>query len=100
MGPEELRTHLARMTPSDLGAAAGNAVLDRFKLKILTEGSGTQIFATAFAQWTTREALRRAEPLTLLVRFAPRQRQRPMNELLSRRRRKPRTRPRRFAHRR
>jgi hypothetical protein len=84
MGPEELRTHLARMNPSDLGAGdVSNAVLDRFELKILTEGSGTQIFATAFAQWTAREALRRAEPLTLLVRFAPRQRQRPMNELLS-----------------
>lgn len=84
MGPEELRTHLARMTPSDLSAGdSGNAVLERFKLKILTEGSGTQIFATTFAQWATREALRRAEPLTLVVRFAPRQRQRPMNELLS-----------------
>jgi hypothetical protein len=84
MGPEELRTHLARMTPSDLGSSnTESAVLERFKLKILTEGSGTQIFATTFAQWATREALRRAEPLTLLVRFAPRQRQRPMNELLS-----------------
>jgi hypothetical protein len=84
MGPEELRTHLARMNPSDLGAGdTSNAVLERFKLKILTEGSGTQIFSTTFAQWATREALRRAEPLTLLVRFAPRQRQRPMNELLS-----------------
>jgi hypothetical protein len=84
MGPEELRTHLARMNPSDLGVVdTSSAVLERFKLKILTEGSGTQIFATTFAQWTTREALRRAEPLTLLVRFAPRQRQRPMNELLS-----------------
>ena len=84
MGPEELRTLLARMNPSDLDAGgSGNAVLERFKLKLLTEGSGTQIFATTFAQWATREALRRAEPLTLLVRFAPRQRQRPMNELLS-----------------
>jgi hypothetical protein len=84
MGPEELRTHLARMNPSDLGAGdTSSAVLDRFKLKVLTEGSGTQIFATTFAQWATREALRRAEPLTLLVRFAPRQRQRSMNELLS-----------------
>jgi len=27
--------------------------------------------------------LRRAQPITLLVRFAPRQRQRPMNEMLS-----------------
>jgi hypothetical protein len=84
MGPEELRTHLARMNPSELGGRdTGNAVLERFKLKILTEGSGTQIFATTFAQWATREALRRAEPLTLVVRYGPRQRQRPMNELLA-----------------
>jgi hypothetical protein len=84
MGPEELRTHLARLTPSDIGMdKAGDEVLDRFQVKLLTEGSGTQIFSTTFAQWTAREALRRAQPLTLLVRFAPRQRQRPMNELLS-----------------
>jgi hypothetical protein len=84
MGPEELRTNLARLLPSDLGMnKAEDAVLNRFQVKLLTEGSGTQIFSTTFAQWTTREALRRAQPLTLLVRFAPRQRQRPMNELLS-----------------
>ena len=84
MGPEALRTHLAQLRPADLGLAkAGNAVLDRFQVKMLTEGSGTQIFSTTFAQWTAREALRRAQPLTLLVRFAPRQRQKPMNEMLS-----------------
>ncbi len=84
MGPEELRTHLAELKPSDLGMdKAGDPVLDRFQVRILTEGSGTQIFSTTFAQWTAREALRRAQPLTMLVRFAPRQRQRPMNELLS-----------------
>jgi hypothetical protein len=84
MGPEELRTNLARLLPSDLGMdKGGNAVLDRFQVRLFTEGSGTQIFSTTFAQWTAREALRRAQPLTLLVRFAPRQRQRPMNELLS-----------------
>lgn len=84
MGPEELRTHLARMAPADLGMNdAADQVISRFKLKVLTEGSGAQIFSTSFAQWTAREALRRAQPLTLLVRFAPRQRQRPMNELLS-----------------
>ncbi len=84
MGPEELRSNLARLQPSDIGMnAAGDPVLDRFQLKLLTEGSGTQIFSTTFAQWTAREALRRAQPLTLVVRFAPRQRQRPMNELLS-----------------
>jgi hypothetical protein len=84
MGPENLRTVLAQLRPADLGLAnSADAVLDRFRVKMLTEGSGTQIFSTTFAQWTAREALRRAQPLTLLVRFAPRQRQKPMNEMLS-----------------
>jgi hypothetical protein len=94
MGPEALRTIMAQLRPADLGfgnaglgksgsGQAEDAVLDRFQMKVLTEGSGTQIFSTTFAQWTAREALRRAQPLTLLVRFAPRQRQKPMNELLS-----------------
>ncbi|MGA8939284.1 MAG: hypothetical protein WB439_08970 [Acidobacteriaceae bacterium] len=84
MGPEELRTDLAQLTPVELGMKrGGDTVLDRFQVKLFTEGSGTQIFSTTFALWTAREALRRAEPLTLLVRYAPRQRQRPMNELLS-----------------
>jgi hypothetical protein len=88
MGPEALRTLMARMKPEDIGLAAtanGNAdpIMARFQLKILTEASGTQIFATTFAQWTAREALRRAQPVTLLVRFAPRQKQKPMNEMIS-----------------
>ncbi|HKU26473.1 MAG TPA: hypothetical protein VJQ54_13445 [Candidatus Sulfotelmatobacter sp.] len=85
MGPEALRTLLAQMRPSDLGMHGDSAdeVLQRFEVSVLTEGSGTQIFSTVFAQWAAREALRRAQPLTLLVRFAPRQRQRPMNDLLS-----------------
>jgi hypothetical protein len=82
MGPETLRTLLAQMRPANLGLDQG-AVLDRFQVKLLTEGSGTQIFSTTFAQWAARESLRRAQPLTLLVRFAPRQRQKPMNEMLS-----------------
>ena len=84
MGPEALRTFLGQIRPADLGLGeTGDAVLDRFQVKLLTEGSGTQVFSTTFAQWAAREASRRAQPLTLLVRFAPRQRQRPMNELLS-----------------
>jgi hypothetical protein len=83
-GPESLRTLMARMRPADLGFdKSGDPVLDRFQVRLLTEGSGTQIFSTSFAQWAARESLRRAQPLTLLVRFAPRQRQKPMNELLS-----------------
>lgn len=83
MGPEALRTTLAQMRPADLGFTGNDAVLDRFQMKVLTEGSGTQVFSTSFVQWAAREVLRRAQPLTLLVRFAPRQRQKPMSELLS-----------------
>jgi hypothetical protein len=85
MGPEALRSFLAQLRPADLamGRQAADEVLQRFEVSVLTEGSGTQIFSTVFAQWAAREALRRAQPLTLLVRFAPRQRQKPMNELLS-----------------
>jgi hypothetical protein len=88
MGPEVLRTLMARLRPEDLGlpgvaGKGGDPVMERFKLKVLTEASGTQIFATTFAQWAAREALRRAQPVTLLVRFAPRQRQKPMNEMIS-----------------
>jgi len=83
-GPENLRTVMSALRPADLHLEhSGDAVLARFELKLLAEGSGTQIFSTTFAQWAAREALRRAQPLTLLVRFAPRQRQRPMNEMLS-----------------
>jgi hypothetical protein len=83
-GPENLRTVMAALRPADLKLGqAGDPVLSRFELKLLTEGSGTQIFSTTFAQWAARETLRRAQPLTLLLRFAPRQRQRPMSEMLS-----------------
>ena len=81
-GPENLRTFMAQVRPADLGVKSGDAVLDRFRVKLLTEGSGTQVFSTSFAQWAAREALRCAQPLTMLVRFAPRQRQKPLNELL------------------
>lgn len=84
-GPEELRTLLAALRPEDIGmkSSGANAVMTHFKISVLAEGSGTQIFSTTFAQWSAREALRRAQPVTMLVRFAPRQRQLPMNEMLA-----------------
>jgi hypothetical protein len=78
--PELLRSTLAQVSPESLGIAS---LLERFELSLLTEGSGTQIYSTTFVQWAAREALRRAQPLTLLARFAPRQKERTMNELLS-----------------
>ncbi len=90
MNPEALRTTLAQMRPEELGLnGAKDAVLDRFQVSLLTEGSGTQVFSTTFVQWAAREALRRAQPITLLARFAPRQRARPMNELLAEAQHKP-----------
>lgn len=83
-GPEIFRTQLALMKPEDIGLPSEqDPVLTRFQLSLLTEGSGTQVFSTTFAQWAAREALRRAQPLTLIVRYAPRQRDRGMNELLA-----------------
>jgi len=84
-GPEALRTMMAQMRPEEVGLSgtSDDAVMNHFQLRVLTEGSGTQIFSTTFVQWAAREALRRAQPLTVLARFAPRQRDRPMNELLS-----------------
>jgi hypothetical protein len=87
--PEAFRTMLAQLKPEEAGLAGGDAVLNRFALSLLTEGSGTQVFSTTFVQWTAREALRRAQPLTIFARFAPRQRENQMNELLAEHQRKP-----------
>ena len=83
MGPEAFRSMLARLSPKDLGDHTDDPIMSRFQVSLLTEGSGTQIFSTTFVEWAAREALRRAGPVTLLLRFVPRQRFRPMNELLA-----------------
>lgn len=84
-GPEELRTLMAETTTKEAGVdiANGDETMRRFRLSVLTEGSGTQIFSTTFVQWSARECLRRAQPCSLLLHFQPRQRQLPMNELLA-----------------
>jgi len=91
IGPEALRTNLARLTPGDLGMKSHgeDAVFNRFQLSVLTEGSGTQIYSTTFVQWSARELLRRAQPLTLFARFAPRLREQSIKDLLAQERRKP-----------
>jgi hypothetical protein len=86
--PEAFRTMLAQMKPEDAGLSSDN-VLSRFQLSLLTEGAGTQVFSTTFVQWAAREALRRAQPLTLVTRYAPRQREKQMNELLAEHQRAP-----------
>jgi hypothetical protein len=88
--PEAFRTRMAQTRPEEIGLdTASDAVLNRFRLSLLTEGSGTQVFSTTFVQWAAREALRRAQPITLLAHFTPRQRENTMDELLSEARRPP-----------
>ncbi len=84
-GPEPLLRALHKLRPEELGLPGGadQSVLSHFAASLLTAGSGTQIFSTTFVQWTVRELWRRAQPLTILARFTPRQRERPMNALLA-----------------
>jgi hypothetical protein len=84
-GPEALRTKLAKLVPGDVGlnGTGDEVVLNRFQVSVLAEGSGTQIFSTTFVQWSAREALRRAQPLTLVARYAPRQQEHSMEQLLA-----------------
>jgi hypothetical protein len=84
VGPEDLRSLMLSLQPRQVGSVkiASDDVLRHFELSLLTDGSGTQIFSTTFVQWAGREVLRRAQPSTLLLRYASRQRNRPMNDLL------------------
>jgi hypothetical protein len=84
-GVEVMRTRLAETDPSEVGMkhATDDPVLSRFAMSVLTEGAGTQIYSTTFVQWAAREALRRARPLTLVARFAPRQTEESADEELS-----------------
>ena len=72
-GPEGLHRVLQHLSPEKVGMSAiSNPVMRTFALEILTQGSGTQLYATTFVQWTVREALRRAQPESVLAWFTPR----------------------------
>lgn len=83
-GPQGMRQALLRLTPEKIGLdAIEDQVLRSFALDIFTEGSGTQVYSTTFVQWTVREVLRRAQPQTVLARFAPRSEAISMDRLIS-----------------
>jgi hypothetical protein len=86
MGVEAVSSYVASLSPDDLGlkGTAMDAVLRRFEVNILTQGAGCQIYSTTFVQWASRECLHRAQPLTLFARFATRQANAPMEQLLAR----------------
>jgi hypothetical protein len=82
-GAEGMRSMLEQLTAAESGANAvtQDPLMQHFMTMLFVEGSGTQIYSTSFVQWAARETLRRAQPEQLLVRFAPRQRQRTLNQL-------------------
>jgi hypothetical protein len=83
-GPDGLRQALLHVTPEDLGlGSVKDAVLKTFMLDLFTAGSGTQLYATAFVQWAVREALRRAQPQTVVAQFTARSKATSMDERLS-----------------
>lgn len=82
-GPEKLRTLMAGWKASGETADTGDRLVNNFVQRVYDEGSGTQIFSTTFVQWAARELLRRAEPVSLVARFGPRQKQRNMNEMFA-----------------
>ena len=82
-GPEMLRSIMASWALEARNAQTGDPLVDQFVMSVYGDGSGTQIFSTTFVQWAARELLRRAEPVSLVARFGPRQRQRTMNEMFS-----------------
>jgi hypothetical protein len=84
MGTEARRSELMRMVPEDVGLTSDGdeRILNHFKVAIMSEGAGVQFFSTTFVQWAAREALRRAQPVTLLARFAPRMTEHSMNNAL------------------
>jgi len=83
-GAELMRSALASTGPSALDSdkLSSDPVLQRFYTELFTKGSGTQVFSTSFVQWSGRELTRRAKPSTLLLRYAPRQRYRSLNEMI------------------
>ena len=83
---EAVTSYAASLTPDDidLKGTPAEAPLRNFEVNLLTQGAGCQIFSTTFVQWAARECLHRAQPLTLVARFATRQTMAPMEELLTR----------------
>jgi hypothetical protein len=78
-----LSSTMAAWAASNHLASGPDAPLRELLLSVYGDGSGTQIFSTTFIQWSSREILRRAEPLSLVARYGARQRQRGMNEMFT-----------------
>lgn len=86
-GPELLADRLRGMHPEALGlpAVTTDPRMQRFFVSLLTQGSGTQLYSTSFVQAAAVELVRRTEPQTILLRFAPRRKLASLNDMLEQR---------------
>ncbi len=86
-GPETLANRLRALPPAALGigAVTSDPRMAHFFISLLTQGSGTQLYSTSFVQAAAVELVRRAQPETLLLRFAPRRKPASMNDMLEQR---------------
>jgi hypothetical protein len=84
-GAEDMRDRLLDTSRLDAGVAAvtSDPILQRFYTDLFTQSSGPQIFSTCFVQWTGRELARRAQPKTVILRYAPRQQRQDMNTMFA-----------------
>ena len=68
--PEAFRTRMAQTDAAEIGLGfRPRRRAQWIPTQPPDRGFGTQVFATTFVQWAAREALRRAQPVTLLARF-------------------------------
>jgi hypothetical protein len=86
-GPEVLADRMRELKPAALDSSAVTADprMAHLFVTLLTQGSGTQLYSTSFVEAAGVEVIRRAQPVTLMLRFAPRRKPASMNDMLDQR---------------
>jgi hypothetical protein len=86
-GPELLADRMRELKPASLnaGAVTADPRMTHLFVTLLTQGSGTQLYSTSFMEAAGVEVIRRAQPSTVMLRFAPRRKPASMNDMLDQR---------------
>jgi hypothetical protein len=86
-GPELLADRMRELKPAalDSSAVTSDPRIAHLFVTLLTQGSGTQLYSTSFVEAAGVEVVRRAQPSTVLLRFAPRRKPASMNDMLEQR---------------
>jgi hypothetical protein len=86
-GPELLADRMRELKPAslDAGTVTADPRMAHLFVTLLTQGSGTQLYSTSFMEAAGVEVIRRAQPSTVMLRFAPRRKPASMNDMLDQR---------------